>query len=159
MKGPSHLSFAHPRFVFSAQSLFVSLPSSSQAADNTRVQWESLLPPTEAGLSSTSGLIFVNRTHFSPLCIGPDSLSTALYRSAFSPPHPKWWRCVVHRRGCAEIIAWNHPWKVPRSMAATGLLSSAAARHHGPIETFERTWKDVGVKCHRVCLLPWATAT
>lgn len=86
----------------------MSLPSLLQAADNTRVQWESLLPPTKAGLSSTSGLIFVNRTHFSPLCIGPDSLSTALYRSAFSPPRQKCWRCVIHSHGCAEIITWSH---------------------------------------------------
>lgn len=86
----------------------MSLPSLVQAADNTRVQWESLLPPTETGLSSTSGLIFVNRTHFSPLCIGPDSLSTALYRSAFSPPHQKCWRCVIHGPACAEIITWKH---------------------------------------------------
>lgn len=86
----------------------MSLPSLAQAADNTRVQWESLLPPTEAGLSSTSGLIFVNRTLFSPLCIRPDSLSTALYRSAFSSPHRKCWRCVIHSPVCAQIVTWNH---------------------------------------------------
>lgn len=60
--------------------------------------------PLKLVFLSTSGLIFVNRTHFSPLCIGPDSLSTALYRSAFSPPHQK----MVAMRYSQPRLCRNH---------------------------------------------------